>query len=300
MTKIITIDTRLSDNENSIAAFLIPYSGGAILVDPGPGSTLDVVREALAKNKLSPERVSHVLLTHIHLDHAGAAGWFARQGAQVLVHPAGEPHMLNPEKLLASARRLYGDRMESTWGEFLPVPRANLMPVLDGEVLDFRELRIKVLHTPGHAGHHVSYFLDKTCFCGDTGGVRKPGWKYVRLPFVPPETDLGKWRESLKRIQLESPENVAITHFGIFADASAHLTMAREFLDEVDQWLESVMPSTPDVDTLKIRYIDWLHERGRQLLLDDTTLTSYDFASPVEMGASGLFRYWHKVRMSEK
>ncbi len=300
MDKVITIDTRLSNYENSIAAYLIPYSGGAILVDPGPGSTLETLKAVLAEHNLRPEQVSHVLLTHIHLDHAGAAGWFARQGAQILVHPVGAPHMQNPEKLLASSRRIYGDRMESTWGEFLAVPGDKLKVVLDGEVLDFGEVRIKALHTPGHAEHHICYLYEGTCFCGDIGGVRKPGWKYVRLPFVPPETNLEKWRESLKRLQAESCDSVAITHFGLFEDASAHLSMAREFLDEVDHWLETVMPTTPDVETLKDRYIAWLHERGRALKLDETTLTTYDFASPVQMGASGLFRYWHKIRMGEK
>jgi glyoxylase-like metal-dependent hydrolase (beta-lactamase superfamily II) len=299
MDKIICIDTRLSAHENSIAAYLIPYSGGAILVDPGPGSTLETVKEALAVHHLTPAKVTHVLLTHIHLDHAGAAGWFARQGAKILVHPAGAPHMENPERLLASSRRIYGDRMESTWGEFLSVPKDKLVIPLDGEVFDFGEVRIKALHTPGHAEHHISYIFDGNCFCGDIGGIRRPGWKYVRLPFVPPETNLEKWRESLKRLQMESCDTVAITHFGIFEDASAHLTMAREFLDEVDQWLGSVMPTTPDVETLKDRYTAWLHERGHELKLDETTLTTYDFASPAEMAASGLFRYWHKVRLGE-
>lgn len=300
MARIICIDTRLFGREQSIAAYLIPYSGGALLIDPGPGSSLESIRAALKAEGLKPENVTHVLLTHIHLDHAGAAGWFARRGAQIIVHPVGAPHMLNPERLLASTKRIYGDRMESTWGEFLSVPPDNLKAVLNGEVLDFGEIRINVLHTPGHAEHHVAFIYEETCFCGDIGGVRRPGWKYVRLPFVPPETNLEKWRDSLKRLQAESCRAIAITHFGIFEDASAHLMMAREFLDEVKQWLESVMPTTADVKTLQSRYVDWLHERGRELKLGEATLTTYDFASPVEMSANGLFRYWHKIRMGEK
>jgi glyoxylase-like metal-dependent hydrolase (beta-lactamase superfamily II) len=299
MAEILTIDTQLHGHGQSIAVYAIPYSGGAILVDPGPGSTVDTVVAALVEKHLSPEQVTHVLLTHIHLDHAGAAGWFARQGAQVFVHPVGAPHMLNPERLLASTRRIYGERMETTWGEFLPVPAARLHEVQDGELIRIGELDIRILHTPGHAAHHAAYLIDKTCFCGDIGGERKPGWKYVRLPFVPPETDLGKWRGSLKRLQAESPEAVALTHFGLFQDASTHLIMARQFLDEVEAWLETAMPSIPDVETLKIRYVDWLHERGRALKLDEKTMNMYDFAGPADRGASGLFRYWHKVRMGE-
>jgi glyoxylase-like metal-dependent hydrolase (beta-lactamase superfamily II) len=299
MAEILTIDTQLHGYGQSIAVYAIPYSGGSILVDPGPGSTVDTVVAALAEKRLSAEQVTHVLLTHIHLDHAGAAGWFARQGADVFVHPVGAPHMLNPERLLASTRRIYGEHMETTWGEFLPVPAERLHEVQDGELIRIGDVDIRVIHTPGHAAHHAAFIIDKTCFCGDIGGERKPGWKYVRLPFVPPETDLGKWRESLKKLQAESPEAVALTHFGLFQDASTHLMMARQFLDEVEAWLEAAMPSIPDVETLKTRYVDWLHERGRVLKLDEKTMNMYDFAGPADMGASGLFRYWHKVRMGE-
>jgi glyoxylase-like metal-dependent hydrolase (beta-lactamase superfamily II) len=300
MANIITIDTRLHGYTQSIAVYAIPYTGGAILIDPGPGSTVETVVSAMAEHHLSPKRVTHVLLTHIHLDHAGAAGWFARRGAQVFVHPAGAPHMLNPERLLASARRIYNDRMETTWGEFLPVPADHLNVVEDGERVQIGELEIQALHTPGHADHHAAYLIDKTCFCGDIGGERKPGWKYVRLPFVPPETNLEKWRESLKKLQAESPEAVALTQFGLFQDASAHLMMARQFLDDVERWLDAAMPAIPDVETMKDRLKTWLHERGRALKFDERTLTMYDFSGPEDIGASGLFRYWHKVRMGEK
>jgi glyoxylase-like metal-dependent hydrolase (beta-lactamase superfamily II) len=298
MAHIICLDTDLSGHKNTIAAYLIPYSGGAILVDPGPGSTLDGLKSALAVYDLKPEHVTHVLLTHIHLDHAGAAGWLAGQGAQVYVHPVGAPHMLNPEKLLASARRIYGEKMDELWGEFLPVPAANLIEIQDGAEIAIGELRILALHTPGHAEHHVTYVYQDTCFTGDVGGVRKPGLLYVRLPFVPPETHLGKWRASLNRIKGMGCKYIAPTHFGIYNDAPAHLVLACRDLDAVERWLETVMPGIPDVETLERRFAAWLQERGRALGLDEATLTAYDFASPVQMGASGLFRYWHKVRMA--
>ena len=299
MVPVISLDTRLSGLKNAIAAYLIPYSGGAVLIDPGPGSILENLKSSLADNNLKPENVTHVLLTHIHLDHAGASGWLAGKGAQIHVHPVGAPHLLNPEKLLASARRIYGDKLEKTWGEFLPVPITNLKEVRDGEEIVIGELYITALHTPGHAEHHIAYVYQNTCFCGDTGGVRKPGRRYVRLPFVPPETHLGKWRSSIKRIRATGCRSIALTHFGIYDDAPAHLDLASLYLDEIEKWLELVMPEIPDVETLQERYIAWLHERGRLLGLDEETLTSYDFASPANMGASGLFRYWHKVRMGE-
>ena len=299
MDKILCLDAHLSGLENAIANYAIPYSNGIILIDPGPGSTLEYLKSSLANHQLNIEDVTHVLLTHIHLDHAGAAGWFARRGAQIFVHPIGAPHLLNPERLLASARRIYGERTESTWGEFLPVPAANLINVGDGEEIAIDEIRVRALHTPGHADHHIAYLYGDTCFCGDVGGVRKPGLLYVRLPFVPLETNLPKWSESLKKILATGCEFVALTHFGIYRDAQVHLELALNNLEEIEQWLETVMPGIPDADTLQKKYITWLHERGRSLGVDEETLTNYDFSSPAQMGASGLFRYWHKVRMAE-
>jgi glyoxylase-like metal-dependent hydrolase (beta-lactamase superfamily II) len=299
MPTIYCLDTNHLGRKGLIASFLVPYSGGAVLVDTGPGSTVTAVASALAEHGLAPEQVTHVLLTHIHLDHAGAAGWFASRGAQIFVHPVGAPHLPNPGKLLASSRRIYGDRMEELWGKFLPVPVAHLTEVRDGAEISIGELRFTALHTPGHAEHHIAYLLDDTCFTGDVGGVRWPGPFYVRLPFVPPETHLGKWRESLTRIRAQKPARLALVHFGVYEDADAHLAYASQCLDQVEQWLERFMPEVSDVDALRIRYIAWMHAGGRAEGLDEETLTEYDHASPANMGASGLFRYWHKVRMAE-
>ncbi|MGB8214996.1 MAG: MBL fold metallo-hydrolase [Anaerolineales bacterium] len=298
MDSVICLDTNLPGHNGLTAAFLIPYSGGAVLVDAGPGSTQHNLASALAGHGLSPEQVTHVLLTHIHLDHAGAAGWLAGYGAQVYVHPVGLPHLLNPEKLLASAGRIYGERLEELWGECLPVPATHLNAVQDGAEIAIGELRITGLHTPGHAEHHVAYVFEDTCFTGDVGGVRFAGPLYVRLPYVPPETDLGKWRTSLERIRRTNSRRLALTHFGIYADAAAHLAFASQALDEMEAWLETVMPGIPDVETLHTRYTAWLHARGLAQGVPESTLAAYDLASPAQMGASGLFRYWHKVRMA--
>lgn len=297
-TSVICLDTKLSGRKGSVACFLIPYSQGAVLIDTGPGSTQENLTAALADHGLTPDQVTHVLLTHIHLDHAGAAGWLARQGAQIYVHPVGAPHMLNPTGLLASARRIYLDKMDELWGEFLPVPAASLTELQDGVEIAIGELRITPVFTPGHAAHHTVYVFQDTCFTGDVAGVRMSGPLYVRLPFTPPETHLGKWRDSLERIRRTGCTQLALTHFGIYADAAAHLAFVRDVLDETEQWLEEVMPDIPDVETLRGRYAAWLHERGRQLGLAEETLAAHDEADSVQMEASALFRYWHKVRMA--
>src|SRR5215216_6718259 len=132
-TRVITLDLKFQGRPHAIASYLIRSGDAVVLIESGPGSTLPGLEAALATEGLSPQQVTHVLLTHIHLDHAGAAGWLARQGAEIYVHPVGAPHMLHPEKLLASATRIYGDRMDSLWGEFLPVPEEKLHVVGDME-----------------------------------------------------------------------------------------------------------------------------------------------------------------------
>lgn len=300
MASIYTIDLNFPDFASSIAAYAIPHADGAALVDPGPESTLESLAAGLAAHGLQPADVTHVLLTHIHLDHAGAAGWFAARGAQVLVHPAGAPHLLDPGKLLASARRIYAERMDELWGPFRPVEAARLTEVRDGAQIAVGGLRFTALHTPGHAEHHVAYLFEDACFTGDVGGVRMPGDLYLRLPFVPPETHLGRWRASLERIRAAGPRRLAPTHFGVYEDAAAHLDLARRLLDELEGWLEQVMPEVEDAAALYQRYVPWLHECGRRLGLDEAALTAYDRASLPRMAADGLFRYWHKVRLAEK
>src|SRR5215210_3184438 len=132
-TRIVTLDLNFQGRPQAIASYLIRNGDALVLVESGPGSTRAGLEAGLGREGLSPRDVTHLLLTHIHLDHAGAAGWLARQGADVYVHPVGAPHMLNPEKLLASATRIYGDRMDTLWGEFLPVPQEKLRVIGDGQ-----------------------------------------------------------------------------------------------------------------------------------------------------------------------
>ncbi|KAF0108830.1 MAG: beta-lactamase domain-containing protein [Anaerolineaceae bacterium] len=293
---IATIDLNFLDRTGDIAAYLIPHAGGAALVDPGPESTLPALTAALGEHGLTPRDVTHVLLTHVHLDHAGAAGWFASQGAKVYVHPAGAPHMLNPEKLVASASRLYGEYMDRLWGAMKPVPAARLVEVRDEAEIAAGDLRIRALYTSGHAEHHISYLCENVLFSGDVGGVRFGQHAYVRLPFVPPETHLAKWRASLERMKASGCTRIAPTHFGIYNDAVSHLTLAARFLDDVEAWLEQNMPGIPDSDTLTLRYTEFLRAHGLAAGLDDAARKAYDVGNPISFAASGLFRYWQKVR----
>lgn len=297
-TSIVTLDLNFQGLPQAIATYLIRHRDTAVLVECGPGSTLEALRAGLAANGLSPRDVTHVLLTHIHLDHAGAAGWMAAQGAKILVHPVGAPHLQNPEKLLRSAQRIYGDQMHPLWGDFLPVPESSLQVPSDGEELRIGSLRFVALDTPGHAEHHFAYLLEDVCFTGDVGGVRIPGYPYLRIPMPPPELNLEKWRGSIERLQACKPKRIAPTHFGLFDDPVWHWRQVQQELDHTARWLEAAMSSEPGVEELRRRFVEHINAEGPRHGLSEAAIRSYDLANPLGMSADGLFRYWNKTRSS--
>lgn len=293
---IITIDLNFQGKTQAIASYLIKHSDGAVLVESGPGSSLPALEAALAKEGLSPRNITHVLLTHIHLDHAGAAGWLSRQGAEIYVHPNGAPHLLNPEKLIASATRIYGDMMDKLWGEFLPVDQDKLKIPNDAEEIVIGNLRFLPVNTPGHAEHHFSYIFEDLCFSGDVGGVRIPGYAYLRAPMPPPELHFGRWRESLARLRSLKFARIAPTHFGIFDDAAWQIDELDKTLASMEKWLEGVMVSDPSIEELRGHFTDWMNNEAREKGLSEDVLRAYSLANPVGMSADGLMRYWKKVR----
>jgi glyoxylase-like metal-dependent hydrolase (beta-lactamase superfamily II) len=295
-TPVITLDLNFQGRKQAIAAYLIPYADGLILVESGPGSTLPELKAALGEGGYTPGDVTHVLLTHIHLDHAGGAGWLAHQGAEVYVHPVGAPHMLNPENLLASAGRIYGDMMDTLWGEFLPVPEARLNVPEDGEEIVIGNLRFVPVNTPGHAEHHYVYLFEGLCFSGDVGGVRIPGFPYLRVPMPPPELHLERWRESVKKLQTLDFKRIAPTHFGIFDDPAWQLEQVLKGLDDTERWLEEVMPSEPPIEELRQMFTDWMETQAHEMGLSETVHEAYTLANPLGMSADGLARYWKKFR----
>ena len=297
-TRIVTLDLNFQGRPQAIASYLIRGGDAVVLIESGPGSTRAGLEAGLAMEGLSPRDVTHLLLTHIHLDHAGAAGWLARQGAQVYVHPVGAPHMLDPERLLASAARIYGDRMESLWGEFLPVPQEKLHVIGDKEGIVIGNLEFLPINTPGHAEHHYAYIFEDTCFTGDVGGVRIPGYQYLRVPMVPPELHLERWHESLKRLREYKFARIAPTHFGIYDDPEWQLREVDKGLDDAERWLEKMMSddAAPPIDALRESFTSWMVDQGAAYGLSEDVLAAYGLANPPSMSADGLLRYWKKVK----
>ena len=295
-TRIRTIDLNFQGKTQAIASYLIRQGDAVVLIESGPGSTLAGLEAGLAEEGLSPRDVTHVLLTHIHLDHAGAAGWLSRQGAEIYVHPIGAPHMLNPEKLIASATRIYGDRMDQLWGEFLPVVASQLTVPNDAEEIVIGNLHFLPVHTPGHAEHHYAYIFEDICFSGDVGGVRIPGYLYLRAPMPPPELHFGRWRESLKRLRGMKFARIAPTHFGVFDDASWQLGELDKTLAAMEKWLEEVMQRDPSIEELRDEFTLWMQEEASVKELSEDVVRAYSLANPVAMSADGLMRYWKKGR----
>lgn len=297
-TRVITLDLKFQGRPQAIASYLIRSGDAVVLVESGPGSTLPGLEAGLAKEGLSPGDVTHLLLTHIHLDHAGAAGWLAHQDTEVYVHPVGAPHMLNPEKLIASATRIYGDRMDSLWGEFLPVPEDKMKVVGDREEIELGDLRFLPINTPGHAEHHYAYLFEDICFTGDVGGVRIPGYPYLRVPMVPPELHLERWRDSIKRLREEKIAHIAPTHFGIYDDPEWQLREVEKGLDSAERWLEQTMSEDPSIpiEALRESFTDWMVEQATEMGLSEDVVNAFTVANPPGMSADGLLRYWKKVK----
>jgi glyoxylase-like metal-dependent hydrolase (beta-lactamase superfamily II) len=296
MTKIHTLDLNFQGIPKTIGVYLITHKTGGALIECGPGATVETLVRRISAHGLSPTDITDVFLTHIHLDHAGSAGWWARQGARIHVHVIGAPHLIDPKKLLASAERIYGDQMGPLWGDFLPVPEEKIKPIQEDELIQLGDIHIKTLDTPGHAKHHISYISDGICFCGDVGGVRIKGIPFVRVPTVPPEFDPKQWRCSIQKFRKEDIRAIAPTHYGIHSDPEWHLNALEKSLEEIDEWMEQMMPSGFSIDEIRQEYIIWMEKQAISAGLSQEELSKYNLAISSQMSADGIYRYWTKSR----
>jgi len=290
------IDLNFLNTPHTIAVFVVRWEAGAIMIETGPASTLPHLQAGLARLGLGPEAVTDVLLTHIHLDHAGAAWWLAQHGARIHVHARGAPHLIDPRRLLESAGRLYGDRLKELWGEMLPISSDHVHPLEDGNVVVIGGHRFEALDTPGHANHHMAYRYGTTCFAGDIGGVRLPGPRHLRLPTPPPEFHLEKWRASLARLREGRFDRLVATHFGPFDDVSWHLDALEKLLDDVEALMQAELPGQPFIETLRERVAAWNRDRAVTDGVDPATQAKYETALPSGTSADGMMRYWEKFR----
>jgi glyoxylase-like metal-dependent hydrolase (beta-lactamase superfamily II) len=256
-----------------------------VLVDPGPESSLGTVLEALGD-----EQPRAVLLTHIHLDHAAATGAMVERWPEleVYVHERGAPHLIDPSKLLASAERLYGDKLEYLWGKILPVPESNVRVLAGGESV----FGMQVAYTPGHASHHVCYFHEDsgTAFCGDVAACRIPPSNLVLPPTPPPDIDIETWEASLDLVAHWEPQRLALTHFGaIEDDVPGHIETVRAKLRQEAE-LARRLPHDQYNEDIERRLRDQLAGEG----MSEATAEELLQAVPTAYQWGGLDRYWRK------
>ena len=292
------IDLNFRGHDRVIATALLTGADGVTLIDPGPTSCLPALEAGLHGRGYSLRDVRNLLLTHIHLDHAGATGTICERvpAMRVFVHERGAPHMIDPSRLLASATRLYGDRMDSLWGAFQPVPADRVTVLKGGERIEVAGTALEVLYTPGHAKHHVSYFNDQTgvAYVGDTAGVRVSG-DYLIAPTPPPDIDIEAWQASLDAIDNWQPVSLFLTHFGEVTPARAHLARFRVTVRTAAEAVRDLMKTPGTEEELAHRFAEVMRKDVRRAL-PEREARAAELAAPFDQLWQGLARYWQKKR----
>jgi glyoxylase-like metal-dependent hydrolase (beta-lactamase superfamily II) len=292
------VDLNFRGRAEIIATAILHGSPGAALIDPGPESTLERLTRSLEVKGIALADVREILITHIHLDHAGATGTILERHPhiQVFVHSRGAPHLADPTKLLASAGRLYGQDMDRLWGEVKPVPREQMRIVEGGETLSIVGREVKVEYTPGHASHHVSYLdsASRVAFVGDTAGIRRGSGTYIMPPTPPPDIDIEAWRQSEEKILAWDPDTLFLTHYGPHHGPRQH---CQAMFENIEAWSCIVRRLLADAslseDQRQQTFTDevFLDLRRR---IGDTEATDYTKAGGLNYSWQGLARYWRK------
>ncbi|AXG98543.1 MBL fold metallo-hydrolase [Deinococcus wulumuqiensis] len=292
MTDVHTIDLNFQDTPGVIAASVFDTGDGLALIDSGPTSTLPALEEGLHRFGAELRDLRHILLTHIHFDHAGAAGTLLSRvpRARVYVHERGAPHLARPEKLVASATQIYGDQMERLWGEMRPIDPERMQVLSGGEFWRTGSAEMRALYTPGHAVHHLAYHVGDELFVGDVGGVRLAAAQTPRAPTPPPDIDLERWRESVATLRDLDARTLHLAHFGSYPQEARHWDGLLEKMDVDAGWVRGGLEAGRGFESISEevteRLLDELAQEGAELP------ARYEFACPPWMSVQGLMRYW--------
>lgn len=280
-----------------IATVVLHGPGGVALIDPGPASTLPTLRAELDRGGIRMSDVRALVLTHIHLDHAGASGTLVHENPalRVYVHEKGAPHMIDPERLVASAARLWGNDMDRLWGEVRPVPQGAIVVLRGEERITVGGRDLDVAYTPGHAAHHVSYFSAESgvACVGDTAGIRLRPGGFVLPPTPPPDIDLEAWHSSLQRLGQWRADTLFVTHFGPSSPAGAHLTEMADHLGLVARLAKASLTRTGDDADREAWFTDELRRELRRRM-NEREAEAYEVAGRFDLNWRGLARYWRK------
>lgn len=305
------LDTRQLGRPGIIAATALDTEEGVALFDTGPESTFDNIAADLKQAGFAPRDVQHVFLSHIHLDHAGAAWRFAELGATIYVHPRGAPHLIDPAKLIDSATRIFGADMEKLWGKIAPVPAERVKILQDSDIVRVPPFEIQAIATPGHASHHHVYHWDDTVFGGDIAGVRIGEGPPIP-PFVPPELDIAAWHQSIATIRELNPAHLYLPHFGkVEGSIAQHLDALDERITRWWEWFRGKLQGGADEQQLRAQFAEYEHAEiiaGSSALASGyapkgadqggSLVAAYEAADPSYMAAIAAARYWKKSQQA--
>lgn len=296
------IDLEFQRQPRLIAVYVIQTTDGLVLIDTGPGSTLPRLEAGLRELGLNPAEIRHLVLTHIHLDHAGASGSLleSHPEARLYVHEVGAPHMIDPGRLISSASRIYGALMDPLWGDFLPCPEERVVALSGGDTIQIADLRLDVVYTPGHASHHVSFHEPErnVVFTGDVAGVKVPPSRLVWPPTPPPDIDVAAWHESVALLRELDPDQLYIAHFGPVADVNQTLDQLDGRLDEFVQliavWQEQGRSRDEMIELLDRHMKQIVFEAGES----SDAMHAIALVTPVVMTLNGILRYLRRFEPS--
>ncbi|MDQ3525147.1 MAG: MBL fold metallo-hydrolase [Chloroflexota bacterium] len=294
---IHAIDLGFLDRPGSVAAYLVEGPHGLALIETGPSTVRENLEAGIRDAGYGMEDVSHVIVTHIHLDHAGGVGGLARAYShlRVWVHPVGAPHLIDTSKLVNSAARIYGDDMGRLWGNVEDVPEDQVVVVEDRVAIDVGGRKLVPYFTPGHASHHLALLDEQTrsLFSGDVGGVRMQGTGVPIPPMPPPDIDIHAWRTSIDLMIGIEPERLLLSHFGAFTDIETHLATLRENIDRMMETGRTVLIPDGSDDALTVEMEAWV--RGTLGNDADRVWPAFDAANPMFMTSLGIHRVLRKA-----
>lgn len=294
--RIHTLDLKFLGIPGLIASYLIENGGEFALIEAGPGSTLETLRAAIRSAGVDETAIKKVFVTHIHLDHAGAAGWWALQGATIYCHPNAARHLIDPSKLIDSARLVYAEKMEALWGDILPAPAERVVVLQDNEAVKIGDVEIIAWDTPGHARHHHAFVVGDVCFTGDVAGMRLEHSRYLSVTAAPPQFDPVAYVQSLDRLSAAGFKSLYLTHFGRVDDVEWHLATYRQRVTDVYERVAAGCREGISVEENRLRYAEAEHEIAMQVGVSEELWQKGEGANVTSMCADGVRLYCDKAK----
>lgn len=292
--KVHVIDLRFMGKSHAIAAYLLEGPDGWVLIETGPESTRPTLIRGIQDHGIEPEDLAGVLVTHIHLDHAGAAGWFSKRGVPVYAHPKAVKHIVDPSKLVESARHVYGVQFDMLWGQTVPGRASNIHVIEDGETIHVGGVPIEAMSTPGHAFHHHAYLVGKAGFVGDVAGARISKEEYTSVTSAPPQFHLESYLDSIDRLLGRGLSALFLTHFGRVEDPETHLRAYRDSVEMNALFIRQRLEEGMDDESLRIAYQAFQFEQAYRFELPREVWDTLEAINGTDMCADGIRMYWQK------